>query len=338
MTIDANGRIDTTEAVYLLLSVTKRCNLRCSGCYLLQQKSDFFENYDIGLDKAKQIIRLYKESGIRQVVANAEGDPLLYKPYQELITYINSQGFHYKPWLVTNGTLVKKYAEFILENMKEVLISIDGSTDERYTAFRGGNKALFRKVIDGVRSLVLQKDDRENRAEIILNYVATKERINDLCNMIQLAELLGVDTIKFTNFHVINEDSVHRPLYRADTDVTQILREIVARKDYAINIMLPCLFSEKYSPFSCRMLDSVVIGSQGNFSPCCRIIPGEQWGNYFNSSEKHNNVALRKFREQVISARVMTDLPVICRECSHLNPSRAFFSKYKRAWFISEVS
>jgi len=333
--IDSSGQLDPSLAIYLMLSMTKRCNMRCPGCYYLQQEENFFKNQDIDLDDARDIVKYYRDAGIRQAIPNAEGDVLLHPDYTELVDYIRSLGFQARPWLVTNGIRLPDVAEFVVQNIGEVLISVDGSTYEKYNAHRGGNKALFEKVMAGIRSVVEAGEKHSPRPEIIINCVMTADRCDDIPDMIRLAEKMRVDTIKFTNYHVAGEQDQKTPVTVGDAVTNRILRETAARTDYQVNILLPSLYGAIQPPFSCKMLASVNVGSNGDFAPCCRMIPDPQWGNFFTSPDKHNNEALKAFRLSVTYASSPNELPRICQRCSHLSPRRLMFLKNEKQWFIT---
>ncbi len=71
--IDAGGRLNPASAMYLLLSLTRRCNMRCPNCFFAMQSADFFEPYDIVFDDAVEIIDYYARLGIRQVLEELRG-------------------------------------------------------------------------------------------------------------------------------------------------------------------------------------------------------------------------------------------------------------------------
>ena len=336
--INGEGFLDPAHAVYLLVSLTKRCNMRCPGCYLAQQQEDFFKNQDIQLDAAKSIVNFYRQAGIKMAVPNAEGEVLLHEGYSELVAHINGCGFRSKPWLVTNGILLHKHADFVAQQIGEVLISVDGATSESYTNFRGGNAALFNKVTRGVESIVSARRKGMGNPHIFINSVISRDRLQDIPELIRFTEDIGADTIKFSNFHPTSISTEQRPLYFGDEEVKGLLKDIVSRSKYKVNIMLPQLFGASNPPYSCRMLASVVIGSNGDYSPCCRIIPEDKWGNFFTARDKHNSAPLRTFRQEVTSAKNIGALPEICRECSHLSPQRLAFSREHGQWFLSNVS
>lgn len=335
---DRQGNLNLEAAIYLMLSMTRRCNMRCPGCYYLQQEEEFFKNRDINLEAAKEIVSYYHNCGVQQAVPNAEGDVLLHQDYLELLEFIRGLGFKRKPWLVTNGLRLPMLAERIVHYAGEILISVDGSTHEKYTAYRGGNRALFEKVMKGIKSVVAAAGNCESKPTLIINCVMTANRVNDIPDMISLAEELGVDHIKFTNYHVAGDSDGMEPLLHSDSHALQVLNQVVNRTDYRVSISLPSLYGKIKPPYFCKMLASVMIGSNGDYSPCCRIVPDAKWGNYYTSTEKHNNPALRQFRLSVLQAAGHDQLPQICRQCAHLSPRRAYFNSDKKAWFISHNS
>jgi radical SAM protein with 4Fe4S-binding SPASM domain len=168
--------------------------------------------------------------------------------------------------------------------------------------------------------------------------VISRDRLKDIPELIRFTEDIGADTIKFSNFHPTGDRTEKRPLYFGDEEVMAMLKDITGRNGYKVNIMLPQLFGASDPPYSCRMLASVVVGSKGDYSPCCRIIPEAKWGNFFTTGEKHNSAPLKTFRLEVMRANNIAALPLICRECSHLAPQRPAFSREHRQWFLSNVS
>lgn len=336
--IDAQGNLNPEAAVYLMISMTKRCNMRCPGCYYLQQDEDFFKHQDIALDEARAIVKYYQDAGVRQVIPNAEGDVLLHSDYPSLVQYINQLEFRFKPWLVTNGIRLPQVADFVAQNIGEILVSIDGSTYEKYTAYRGGNETLFNNVLSGLRSVVQASRRCNPRPAIIINCVMTADRCDDLPDMIRLAENMGVDAIKFTNFHVTGDDEQMRPVTAGEPETDAILNQVLSRQDYRVSVYLPSLYENITPPYNCKMLASIMIGSNGDFAPCCRMMPESKWGNFFTTPEKHNNDALKAFRLSVINAASQSQLPKVCQKCAHLSPNRLMFIKEKKQWYVTDLS
>lgn len=339
-----DGSLSPDGAVYLLISLTKRCNMRCPDCYFSLMPGGFFQNQDISLDRGKRIIDFYAGEGVRQAVANAEGEVLLHPHLRDILAHIRSKGLARKPWLATNGILLAPHAEFLLDHTCEILVSVDGPDAASYNAFRGGKHAGFATVVESLQTLVAAKRTRKGGAEIIINYVTTTDRVRQIPAMIDFAETVGADTIKFSNFHATGKTG-RAPLRFDVPAVVETIQQVLSRTDYRVTVMLPHIFGDgrlgriplgqRQPPFWCKMLLSIVLGANGDFSPCCRIATDAAWGNFDTTPEKHNAAPLRAFRAAVAGAQTHADLPAVCRECNHLSPKRPVFNRNARSWGVS---
>lgn len=334
--VASDGSLAVEQATYLLLSLTKRCNMRCPNCFLALQQEDFFQNHDIDLSLASRILADYRHQGMRQLVVDAEGEVTLHKDFPELLALISRLRPPHPPWVVTNGLQAHRHLNTLLLHTGEILVSVDGPDAESYNAFRGGNRATFDQVIGNIRQLVALKGD--TGPYLIINCVISRDRLQLIPPMIELASDLGVDCIKFTNLHVTGEGAQGSPLMEDDPEVIRLLEQVVARTDYPLIVLLPALFGTRSGPFLCRMLASVVIGAEGFFSPCCRIIPEQRWGRYGEGQGDHNNRRLRRFRRKLFNATRLQQVPGICRQCSLLSPRRLAFSPQQRRWGYSRTS
>ena len=313
--------------------------MRCPHCFIAMQTPDCFDAKDIKYEDAIKIIDYYHGQGIQQIVPNANGDVLLYPRYQEVVSYIN-QKVSKKPWLVTNGIELEKHTSFITENLCEVMISLDSTKAEDYAAFRGLNdERIFHKVVNNIDNLVKVKKSGCEDLPVWINCVITSDRCHEIPAMIRFATELGVDGVRFTNFHKINGqvDSPVTPLDCKAQKPVEILREVVRQNGYKVSILLPTIVGHAKPPYSCRMLSTIVIGHEGNFSPCCRINPSVEWGNFFQESELHNNVALRTFRKSFFNAKCIDDLAEPCRTCCYLSQKRPAFIKESDRWIMSDA-
>ena len=126
----------------LALHVNKKCNLRCPHCLWYARDKEFFNNEELTVDQAKQIIRYFhKNEGIRTIRIQSDGEVLLYPGYKELVNFTYSLGCN-RQMLVTNGILIDKYRDFIL-NKLNVLVSLDGQNFEEYEKIRGGTEKTY---------------------------------------------------------------------------------------------------------------------------------------------------------------------------------------------------
>jgi MoaA/NifB/PqqE/SkfB family radical SAM enzyme len=323
--------------MYLLLSITKRCNMRCPNCFFSMQSAEFFADKDITPDAVMEIVEFYRNTGIRQVIPYAEGEALLHPQYQEIVAYIVEK-LKNKPWLVTNGSRLADHAEFVARHLCEVVVSVDSPSAEGYAAYRGNASGqFFNLALHGIEKVITAKKQYRSTIHVVINCVVTADRCHEIPAMIKLAEELGVDAIRFTNFHPTGADIAGTPLSADNQTVLEVMRGIIRRSDYQTNIYLPNLLGLARLPFTCRMLATIFIGANGDFSPCCRIASASRWGNFLRDEGKHNSSALRKFRSEFYQAKAIGELPIICQGCGYLNQLRPVFLYKNQQWVKSSA-
>lgn len=113
----------------MIMSITKRCNLHCKGCYSFAHKSGF--SLELPIEKYKAIFDEARELGI-SIIMMAGGEPLVRKDIIELAGSYTDILFP----VFTNGLLLQDDFIPVLSTLKNVIpvISIEGDqpmTDER---------------------------------------------------------------------------------------------------------------------------------------------------------------------------------------------------------------
>lgn len=312
----------------VLLYLTKRCNSRCPFCTWILKDPNFFHtrtDMDMPFNEAKSIVDYYYNIGIRRVRLQAEGEILLYAHLRELLEYCKNKGytgFNFP----TNAILLDQYIDLVLESLSSISISVDGYDASTFIAQRGGVEATFYKVIGNIRELVNRRKKLKSKIKISVNCVIhSKDYKIKALPMIRLVESLGVDVIRFANFHAIEGGGGLEPLSAKDICHLQKL----VKRSGKIKVKLPKLGnrqiveSRKSSKFYCSMISNMaVIGSQGNYAPCCRIDSDPKWGS-FSDDQKHNSKTLQKLRKSFESATHVEHLGhPYCHNCTRLKKGR----------------
>lgn len=129
-------RFDRT-ITYLRISVTDRCNLRCTYCagihsFIPKKHSDML-TYEQIRDIVKQA------AGLRITkVRLTGGEPLVRKQIEILVRYISDIDEIKELTMTTNGTLLAEKAEILKQNgLDRINISLDTLVPERYTQITG---------------------------------------------------------------------------------------------------------------------------------------------------------------------------------------------------------
>ncbi|MBF0473000.1 MAG: SPASM domain-containing protein, partial [Nitrospirae bacterium] len=236
--------------------------------------------------------------------------------------------------ITTNGLLLHKKMDLIFENLNSIVISLDGYNAETYNKQRGGTEDTYNTVINNISNLVKERDkDKNKNFKIELNCIIGRFNLDYIEPMINKAEELGVDRMRFGSFHPTNNDkSIYSPIYLGEKDVEEIYKYLMSKTDWNTDITLPSLYGNR-KIFWCSMLsEMVVIGAKGDFSPCCQMPPDTKYGNFFDTPNSYNKGNAAQFRRQFYFAKSYNELPLSCRECPRLSPIRNQFSSKLKIW------
>ncbi|AOM83031.1 GTP 3',8-cyclase MoaA [Salisediminibacterium beveridgei] len=140
----------------LRISVTDRCNFRCSYC----MPPEIFDRYFKFLPKEEilsfeELTRLssimVKEAGIRKLRITG-GEPLMRHQVHKLIHLLNEIEDVDDIAMTTNGSLLPKHAKDLKQaGLDRVTISLDSLNDEKFRQINGRDIGV-QAVLDGVRA------------------------------------------------------------------------------------------------------------------------------------------------------------------------------------------
>ena len=147
--IDDHGR----SIIYLRLSVTDRCDLRCAYC--MPERMEFLPRSEVlSLDELDQMASAFIRLGISKLRLTG-GEPLVRKGFVELVAGLSRHLGNGLDELVitTNGTRLAEHAEALARHgVRRINVSIDSLNPETYARItRGGDIA---RVIAGVDAAI----------------------------------------------------------------------------------------------------------------------------------------------------------------------------------------
>jgi len=171
---------------------TTYCNLRCpecpSGLRAFTRPTGMLkpENFK------KTIDQLYKD--LIYLLMYFQGEPYLNKNFLNMIEYASQKGIYTAT--STNGHFLSEFVakKTIESGLSEVIISIDGTTQETYQSYRiGGN---LQKVIQGVKNLVNAREELNSLTPfIVIQFLVVKPNEHQIEDIQQLGKDLGVDKV-----------------------------------------------------------------------------------------------------------------------------------------------
>lgn len=139
------------EINYLRISVTDRCNFRCTYCMPAEGISLMRHDEVLTLEQIAEVAKVGAERfGIRKIRLTG-GEPLVRKGIVALVEMLNAIDLIDEISLTTNGVLLVKYAaELKQAGLKRVNISLDTLSPDKFKVVtRGGN---IQDVFDGIQA------------------------------------------------------------------------------------------------------------------------------------------------------------------------------------------
>ena len=159
----------------LRISVTDRCNFRCTYC---MPKSVYDRNFKfleraqlLSFDEINRLVGIFKDHGVEKVRITG-GEPLLRKQLEKLLEMI-SVSHKLDLTLTTNATLLKQKASTLLDSgLNRITVSLD-SLDDHTFQIMNDMKVPVSKVLEGI-----EEADRVGFKPIKINMVV-KQGVND---------------------------------------------------------------------------------------------------------------------------------------------------------------
>lgn len=120
----------------LRISVTDRCNFRCSYCMPKEIFGDDFEFMQkdelLTFEEVERVARIYADLGVKKIRITG-GEPLLRKDLHELIAKLYAIPGIEDIGMTTNGLLLKKQGQKLYDaGLKRLNISLDAIDDKRF--------------------------------------------------------------------------------------------------------------------------------------------------------------------------------------------------------------
>ena len=224
--------------VFLIASITSRCNLHCTGCYSRANDAcnDSQPLNQLTAEQWNEIFNQARDVGISFIVL-AGGEPLL---RQDIITKASEYPEILFP-IFTNGTLLdKNYLKLFDKNRNLVpVLSIEG--DEKITDSRRGD-GVYKQLVDSMELM------RKNNIIFGASLTFTKGNLSDLLSndFIEKLHDFGCKVVFFIEYVPVNNQTVN--LAPGDDERELLLSELARlRSQYSDMLFLSFPGDEKES-------------------------------------------------------------------------------------------
>lgn len=181
--VDQFGR----QVTYLRLSVTDRCDLRCTYC--MAEKMQFLPKQELlTIEELEQVSAAFIARGVRKIRITG-GEPLVRKGMPELFERLGAyraRGLD-ELTLTTNATTLDQNAEMLVESgVERINISLDSLDPDRFE--RITRRGKLHQVLNGIDAAL------KAGLKVKINTVAMKHgNLEELADMIAWAHGKGMD-------------------------------------------------------------------------------------------------------------------------------------------------
>jgi radical SAM protein with 4Fe4S-binding SPASM domain len=282
---------------------TTACNLRCPECPSGLRsftrptgnlKQDFFRGFISEL-----------ESNLMYLIFYFQGEPYINPQFLDMVDYASKKGIY--TITSTNGHFLNEdIAErTVRSGLSRILISIDGATQETYSAYR--REGQLEQVIEGTKNIVAAKKRLKSKTpHIVFQFLVVRPNEHEIPAIKKLAKELGVDELKLKTAQIYDykngSDLIpqnHRySRYRPMSNGTYAIKNELQNRCW-------------------KMWQSCVITWDGRVVPCCFDKDASHaMGELQSSSFKEiwHGQPYRSFRNAILKGRDKIDICTNCTE------------------------
>lgn len=176
---------------YLRISLTDKCNLRCTYCNPVDLPKGYFSKANkMTADEIDTIAGVFVKLGINKIRLTG-GEPLVRKDAKEIIQRLSK--YPVELAITTNGVFVHELMDTFREaGIKSVNVSLDSLDSKRNQLITGRDE--FGRVTENI-SLLL-----ENHFHVKINTVVMRDvNTNELCDFVALTKEYPVE-VRFIEF------------------------------------------------------------------------------------------------------------------------------------------
>ncbi|MBU4185295.1 MAG: radical SAM protein [Proteobacteria bacterium] len=171
---------NASKPVMLSLYITNKCNLRCSYCFIQDEKvPQEVRNSEFTLEEIKKIIDDFYRLGTRMIFLLG-GEPLVHKKFGEIVEYIHRKGIVIH--VNTNGTLIDKKIDE-LKFADGICVSLDG-IGEANDSHRG--KGVYELAISNIEKA------KSVGLKCRIHSMLTRANLHKFEELVHVAKELGV--------------------------------------------------------------------------------------------------------------------------------------------------
>jgi GTP 3',8-cyclase len=198
---DAHGR----RISDLRVSVTDRCNFRCSYCMPADGIEWLPREGILSFEEIERLVRLLVPLGIEDVRLTG-GEPLVRRGFPRLVEMLAGIDGVRDLSLTTNGFLLERYAEkLVAAGIQRVNVSIDSLARERF--FRVTRRDALARVLAGLEAIAAHPQVRPVKVNAVAMRDFTEDEVLRFCELARSTDYV----VRFIEFMPLDGDRAWTP-------------------------------------------------------------------------------------------------------------------------------
>ena len=288
--------------ISIAVEPTTACNLRCpecpSGLRSFSRPTGMLQEHLF-----EQVIDELKDT-LLYLTFYFQGEPYLHPKFTELVRYASEKNIYTATSTNAHYLDAHNAKKTVESGLDRLIISIDGTTQETYEAYRVGGK--LEKVIEGTKNILHWKKELKSKTpHVIFQFLVVKPNQHQIEEVKRLGKSLGVDAIKLKTAQIYDYEN-GSPLIPTIEKYARYQQDKNGKYTIKNSLENSCW----------RMWQSCVITWDGAVVPCCfdkdaQHALGKMEGTDFKTiwkSESYN-----AFRQSLLHSRSEIEM---CKNCT----------------------
>ena len=232
------GRV--TPPIYVRVKPTNVCNHGCFYCTYADRKGNGNHSFSgihertvirdkIPEEKMEEILKDFRDMGIKAVTYSGGGEPLLYPYIRQTLERTLEYGIDLS--MITHGQFLMNPEAEPLKHAKWVRISQDAISEEEFSRIRRINGKHFETIKRNAEEFAKIKD---KDCVFGINFVVSEENVGDVYEGAKMWKDIGVSYVRFSpvwgpnfeQYHAPHRDNVEEQLRRAKEDLNDTSFEV----------------------------------------------------------------------------------------------------------------
>lgn len=288
--------------ISISIEPTTACNLRCPEC------PSGLRSFSRPTGKLEQALfkRIIDEvhQKLFYLIFYFQGEPYLHPDFLDMVNYASNKNIYTATSTNAHFLTDENARKTVESGLSRMIISIDGSTQETYEAYR--KEGSLEKVLEGTRKMMEWRTRLKSKTPAILwQFLVVGPNEHQIPEIKKLAKKYGVDKVAFKTAQIYDYKNGNE-LIPANDKYSRYFNTGDGTFSIKSKIIDHCW----------KMWHSCVITWDGQVVPCCFDKDAEHsMGNLQTSSfqEVWNSASYQNFRKTLMNSRTSIEM---CQNCT----------------------